>query len=207
MGLLGLSSKMNRLPTFMLKQFEPRSWRPERQMISQVTPQPLEKSIFFVINKFILTTKENYKKYRTHLIRMTKRYYFDTSIWLDFFEYRDEPNLPKGKWAHELLNKVVKEDNKILYSDLNLIELGMAGYSVFEIEEMFRPLRLILIMVESTEKQQGKARDLSAKRDVPKGDALHALIARDNKAILVTRDKHFQKLLDITIPKKPEELI
>ncbi len=26
-----------------------------------------------------------------------KKFYFDTSIWLDFFENRDEPNLPKAK--------------------------------------------------------------------------------------------------------------
>ena len=38
-------------------------------------------------------------------------------------------------------------------------------------------------------------------------DALHALIARDNKCIMVTRDAHFKKLLDIINPKKPEDII
>jgi len=61
--------------------------------------------------------------------------------------------------------------------------------------------------VESTEKQARKAKDLSSKRDIPKGDALHALIARDNKATLVTLDNHFKKLLDITKPKRPQDLI
>ncbi|MBI2047107.1 PIN domain-containing protein, partial [Candidatus Pacearchaeota archaeon] len=55
--------------------------------------------------------------------------------------------------------------------------------------------------------QFGKAKDLSKKRDIPLFDALHALLARDQRATLVTRDKHFEKLSDIISYKKPEELI
>ncbi len=54
---------------------------------------------------------------------MEKRFYFDTSIWLDFFENRDEPNFPKGTLAKKLIDKIIKEDWKIIYSDLNLMEL------------------------------------------------------------------------------------
>lgn len=39
------------------------------------------------------------------------------------------------------------------------------------------------------------------------GDTLHTILARDNKAIMVTRDKHFYKLKDVVCIKKPEELI
>ena len=124
---------------------------------------------------------------------------------MDFFENRDEPNLPKGEWAHKLLNKIIKEDNKIVYSDLNLIELKTKGYSISEIRSMFNDLKKVLIFVISSDLQRGKSKDLSAKRNIPKGDALHALIARDNKAILVTLDHHFQKLLDITKPYKPQD--
>ena len=138
---------------------------------------------------------------------MTEKYYFDTSIWLDFIEYRDEPNLPKGKWAHELINKIIKMDAKLLYSDHNLIELEVAGYSSYEIDNIFSKIKSILVFVESTEKQFGKAKDLSLKRNIPKGDALHSLIARDNKAILVTLDKHFRKLEDIAKPNRPQDLI
>ena len=59
---------------------------------------------------------------------MQRKYYFDTSIWLDFFEKRDEPNFPKGTWAKELINKIIKEDDKILFSDNNLLELINIGY-------------------------------------------------------------------------------
>jgi|SRR3989344_2802621 len=138
---------------------------------------------------------------------MNKKYYFDTSIWLDFFENRDEANLPKGQWAHKLLNKIIKDDDKIVYSDNNLVELNLSNYDIDYINQILQPFRPVLIFVESTKKQIGKAKDFSAKRNIPKRDVLHALIARDNKAILVTLDKHFQKITDITQPKKPQDLI
>ena len=68
-------------------------------------------------------------------------------------------------------------------------------------------LKSIVIFVESTEKEIGKAKDLAQKRDVPKRDALHALIARDNNAVLVTLDNHFRKLTDIITPHSPKEFI
>ncbi len=135
-----------------------------------------------------------------------EKFYFDTSIWLDLFENRNEPNLPKGKWASELVSKIIKNDDIIIYSDNNIFELIVLEYSKYELEKMFKPLRPILLFVESTKKQIGQAKDLSFKRNIPKRDALHALIARDNKAILVTLDKHFQKLLDIIEPKRPQDL-
>ncbi len=138
---------------------------------------------------------------------MTQKYYLDTSIWLDFFEKRNEPNLPKGDWAHELLDKITKNNNKVIYSDIVILELGVVDYQPHEIEKLFEKIRPILIFAESTEKQARKAKDLASKRDIPKGDALHALIARDNKATLVTLDNHFKKLLDIIKPKRPQDLI
>ncbi len=86
-------------------------------------------------------------------------------------------------------------------------ELKASDYGTFEIEDLFKPIRQILIYAEPTKKQYGKAKDLAAKRKVPLLDAMHAIIARDEKAILVSRDNHFKKLLDITKPKKPEEII
>lgn len=138
---------------------------------------------------------------------MIEKYYLDTSIWLDFFENRNEPNLPKGDRAHKLLGKVTENNDKVIYSDIVILELGVAGYKSNEIEKLFERIKPILIFVESTEKQVRKARDLSLKRKVPKGDALHALIARDNKATLVTLDNHFKKLLDIAEIKRPQGLI
>jgi len=67
--------------------------------------------------------------------------------------------------------------------------------------------KLNIVFVESTGKEIGKAKDLAYKREIPKRDALHALIARDNEAILITLDRHFQKLSDIIKPHSPKEFI
>ncbi len=136
-----------------------------------------------------------------------QKFYFDTSIWLDLLENRNEPNMPKGDWARHLLNKITKENDIIVYSDLILLELNSAGYSIFELEEIFRKLKDITYFVESTEKQVRRAKDFAAKRNIPKKDALHALIARDSRAILITLDKHFRKLTDIAIVKRPQDII
>ena len=135
-----------------------------------------------------------------------KKYYFDISIWLDLFEKRDE-RLPKGKFAKELIEKIIKEDSIIFFSDVVIYELLKLGYPYHEVKKKFSLLKGVLNYVRATKTQIGKAKDLSFKRKIPKRDALHALIAKDNKAIIVTRDKHFIKLKDITSPKKPEELI
>ena len=72
---------------------------------------------------------------------------------------------------------------------------------------MFFIIEQNLIFVESTNAEIKRAKDLALKRDIPKGDALHALIARDNNSILVSLDNHFQLLKDIAKIKKPQELI
>ena len=91
---------------------------------------------------------------------MTEKYYLDTSIWLDLLENRNEPNLPKGDWAHKLLDKVTKNNDKVIYSDNNIYELNLIGYSKYEFDNILQPLKPILIFVESTEKQISKAKDL-----------------------------------------------
>ena len=76
--------------------------------------------------------------------------------------------------------------------------MRVVGYQSHEIKELFENIKPILRFSESTEKQVRKARDLSSKREIPKGDALHALIARDSKATLVTLDNHVKNKHDVT---------
>lgn len=136
-----------------------------------------------------------------------KSFYFDTSIWLDFLEKRDEPNMPKSEWALKLVDNITNNNDTIVYSDLTLMELKNAGYSIFEVEDLFSALNLRLFFVEATREQFGKGKDLSYKRQIPKGDAIHALIARDNRARLITFDKHFEKLQDIIKVYNPKEIM
>ena len=136
-----------------------------------------------------------------------KRYYLDTSIWLDFIENRDEPNMPKGDWAKKLIKKIIEEDSRIILSDANMLELNDVGYSQYDIEDILNPLDKIILFIEADAHQIGKARDLSERRKVPKRDALHAILARDNSAILVTLDAHFKELDDISKTYTSKDLI
>ena len=80
-------------------------------------------------------------------------------------------------------------------------------YSADEIRGLMLPFSKILEKTELSSEQEKEAGIISQKRNLPKGDAIHAILARDNKAILVSRDKHFQLLKDICIVMKPEEII
>ncbi|MEK6927910.1 MAG: PIN domain-containing protein [Nanoarchaeota archaeon] len=136
---------------------------------------------------------------------MNRSFYFDTSIWLDFLENRDEPNFPKSKWAKKLVENIILEDDILLISDLNLIELEHLGYSIYIFDEMIQKFGDRFVKVEAGEDELGRARDLANKRNIPRNDAIHALIARTNRAILITLDRHFNEIKDICIPHSPRE--
>ncbi len=130
----------------------------------------------------------------------------DTSIWLDLFENRNEPNLPKGDYAKLLLKNIITNKSIIIYSTVVIFELKSNGYTYEDIKLLFEPIRKILYYADARE-FMGRARDIGIKRNIPKGDVAHALIARHCKAVMVTRDGDYYKLGDIIKPQKPENLI
>lgn len=80
------------------------------------------------------------------------------------------------------------------------------GYSYNDTKELFKPFKLILKYVDIVN-ITGRAKDMARKRRIPIDDAVHALVARREKAILVTRDNHFKLLQDVIKTHKPEEII
>lgn len=138
---------------------------------------------------------------------MTEEYIIDTSIWVDLYEDRKGyNNEPLGDYAFELLVKIKAQEKVIVLTDLLIKELETL-YSIAEINGIFNPFNKIIKKVIATEKQREEAKEIAKERDIPAGDALHAIVARDNNSILVTRDKHFRKLEDVSKHCKPEELI
>ena len=135
------------------------------------------------------------------------RYYLDTSIWMDFFRdrigYKGEP---LGQYARRFLSILLSKGEKIVLSDLIIIELSHY-YSADKMRVLFAPLEGIIEKIYTTCSQKERAKLLSKIRKVPTGDALHAVIAHDLKLFLITRDKHFKKLRDISESHKPEHLI
>lgn len=137
---------------------------------------------------------------------MLGRYYIDSAIWRDLHENRKDKFRPLGEWAFELFRKIRINKEKIIYSDLIIHELSIA-YDKQTIEKIFSDVNEILERVEIKEKHVKEAKELSKNYNIPFGDALHAILARDNDAIIITRDHHFEVLNEVVEVKKPEDLI
>ncbi len=139
---------------------------------------------------------------------MIPKYYVDTCIWRDFGEQRKDKFRPLGEWAFEFFKKVKESKEIRLYSDLVVRELSLA-YSESKIQELFSFILedQALVKIEIKESQFQEAIRIKKEKQFPYSDLLHAILARDSQAILITRDKHFLELLDLVMIKKPEDLL
>ncbi len=137
---------------------------------------------------------------------MPRRFYLDTSIFIDYFEDRSDRFRPLGEWAHNLLALIKAGEEVLVVSDLLREELAKR-FPEGRIDEILQNYGMIVLEIEFTREQFTEALKIARERGVPCKDAIHAIIARDSYAILVARDNHFERLLDIAIPRKPEELI
>ena len=132
-----------------------------------------------------------------------ERFLFDTAIWIDIYEDRKGfNNEPLGKPALELLLKA----ERFVIANFTIRELE-TKLSLEQINGMFKLWEYKMDKILATEKQEKEAKEISFTRNVPSGDALHAIIARDHDLILIARDKHFKLLKDISPHYKPEDLI
>ena len=139
---------------------------------------------------------------------MTETYYFDTCIWRDFYESRTGlRGKPLGKYAAELFMKVIARKDLLLFSELIIRELKIE-YNDKEITDMLNFLfqTRILEKIDIEAADCIEAERITAQRNIPPNDALHAVISRRNHAIFVSQDEHAQHLKDIVTVKKPEEI-
>ena len=139
---------------------------------------------------------------------MPQKYYIDACIWRDFHENREDKFRPLGEWAFEMFRKIKANKSIVLYSDLTVDELSK-DFNPEQIKDIFKIVHEanLLEKVNLKKEQFQEAAKLNRERSLPFGDCLHALIARDNQAIMVTRDKHFEELQDVVQSYKPEDLI
>lgn len=137
---------------------------------------------------------------------MATKYYIDTAIWRDLHENRKDKNKPLGELAFELFRKIRANKEKILYSDFVVKELSSA-YDKQTIKKLFKKVSKLIEKAKISEEHVTEAEALCKELNIPLGDAIHGILARDNKAIMVTRDRHFKKLSNKIDVKKPEDLI
>lgn len=133
-----------------------------------------------------------------------REFYLDNQILIDAFLQRGI----YGENALKFFKKVIEEDHIIIYSDYTITELKRAGFFESEINEMLRFAKPDNIKrIHITKPQIIEAVKLAKQRNVPYGDALHAILARDHNIQLIARDQDFDKLKDVAKAKKPEELV
>ena len=65
----------------------------------------------------------------------------------------------------------------------------------------------LLIKLETSVLQFNQALFFSKHKNIPRGDVIHFILARDSGATLITRDNHFEIFIDLIEIHKPEELI
>jgi predicted nucleic acid-binding protein len=136
-----------------------------------------------------------------------EKYYIDTSVWIDFYEDRKGyHNEPLGDFAFKLLSLIISKKDKVIITDYLLKELNVI-YSEEEIDSMFKLFENLIEVITVSKLQTEEANKISNEKNVPAGDVLHAIVARDNNLILITRDKHFTELDNISKHYKPEEII
>lgn len=132
-------------------------------------------------------------------------YYIDTSIWMDLYEDRKDAHQDLGDIAFRLFSFLQASGSKVLVSSLIQKELERF-YTLEEIRGMVFIFEKSLVRVEISKEQIEEAKKIAKERFLPPGDVIHAILARDNRAVLITRDKHFEKLQDLCNCVKPEEI-
>jgi len=136
---------------------------------------------------------------------MTK-YYLDTSIWMDLYEDRRDPSKNIGEFAFRLFCYLLASKSRIVVSTFLLRELEVT-YPLDKIRGLTRPFERLMEKVDVSDEQRQESKRIAEEKHIPRGDALHAILARDNNAILISRDNHFMLLKNICPVMKPEEII
>jgi predicted nucleic acid-binding protein len=135
-----------------------------------------------------------------------ERVYIDTAIWRDYFEKRKDSKKELGEIAGRFLEKLIKESVVIVFSDIVKREL-LHTYAHQELDALFLPFQQNIVEVEACTDDFFEAHALSMEHDVPFGDALHAVLARNHRAHMITRDKDFKRLQNVCPFQKPEDVV
>jgi len=126
---------------------------------------------------------------------MPRKFYPDTSVWRDYFEDRKDSMRPLGEFAFRFLKGCVERKDILVVS--NAVEKELLDYYTQEkINLVFSSFTETILRLEYSKKQSEEAFNFwkTTGKKYPLYDFLHSIIARDSKAILVTRDRHFEEI-------------
>ena len=138
--------------------------------------------------------------------------FVDTHIFIDFYFDRSDRIKPLGEFAFQFFKRAVECEYFVLICQQVIDEIS----SVLSIDEKdFRDILLGNLkkankveLVSVSKSQLREARDIATAKNLSLFDCLFAILARDNKAMLVSRDKHHHETLANTVRVfTPEELL
>ncbi|PIU21260.1 MAG: hypothetical protein COT15_03235 [Candidatus Diapherotrites archaeon CG08_land_8_20_14_0_20_34_12] len=111
-----------------------------------------------------------------------------------------------GEFAFRFLKECQKRKDIVFVSDIVKKEL-LKYFSIELVNEIFSSFKDIIVEIMHAEVHVSEAYSfwIRSNKKYPSSDILHSIIARDNKTLLVSRDKHFQEI-GIVECKLPEEI-
>ena len=133
-------------------------------------------------------------------------FYVDTNIWIDYFENRSDGLRPLGEWANQFFIQCKQFHAHIVVSDHVLNELSQF-YTPQQLDLFFESFGKLIVNISTKNNQLVEAKNIE--RSFPEShhaDILHAIIARDMNALVITRDKGFYSLSKIVRVARPEEI-
>ena len=121
----------------------------------------------------------------------------DSNIFLDYYLDRKDHLLPLGEFAFQFVKKAVECKYLVLLCDLIMEELETAmRLKQEQIKELvlseLREKQKILFIEHDLELALN-AKRIATERNLPVNDCMFALMAKTNNAIVVSRDRHFEK--------------
>lgn len=132
------------------------------------------------------------------------RYYLDTCILFDIAE----DSRSSSALALAAVERLLRDGHAIVISDYHAIEWKHLGHSLSLLRTTEDTLGASgCIHVHLDKHQAMRARTLARSRSIPYGDAVHAILARDCDATIVTRDAHFRQILDVVLSVSPNDLL
>ncbi|MFH0714540.1 MAG: PIN domain-containing protein [Candidatus Diapherotrites archaeon] len=147
-----------------------------------------------------------FKSFQPPKTSVRQKFYVDTSVWRDYFEDRSDGLRPLGEFAFRFLKWCQSQHCAILVSDAVELELRIFA-SGEKVRLIFQEFEESIVHVVATTAEVEEARTFWEKnrKRFPLADILHSIVARDNDAVLVSRDNHFKEI-EIVQSFKPEEI-
>ena len=142
---------------------------------------------------------------------MKKRYYLDTSIWLNLFKKETNPKgcIPYWKLAKDFIQKVEENSEKLIVSTIVLKEIYFSANEKFNIIKKFLDESDFIEIVKTSPEDYDLAREwerIDGKLSFY--DYLHTAIAKRLNSDLITRDARLIEFAKSYIRVfKPEEIL